>query len=119
MRAQDRDRRGPFAALLILLSLVLGSASAAAAGSGTTGSATRLGSSRHIVAAALLPAGTRNPLEDEASSAGAGPSVLPSAPAIVTETLWATPWAEAPAAPAADVQRPTSASYRARAPPAF
>src|SRR5688572_31522794 len=93
MPAQDRLRRGPFAALLILLSLVLGSAGAAAAGNDVRGPAARPGSSRHA-AAALLPTATRNTLDDDVRRDGAGSSLPPSAPGIVTETLWARPPAE-------------------------
>lgn len=118
-RAQDRVRRGPFAALLILLSLLLGSANAAAAAGGDIQApASRLGSSRQGSATALLPSGTRNPLDDEMSGGGTGPSLLPSTPAIVTEPLWARPRAEAPLPALADVPGPAAAPYRARAPPA-
>ncbi|MGA9582968.1 MAG: hypothetical protein WBR13_13470, partial [Allosphingosinicella sp.] len=62
---QDRAGGGPFAALLILLSLFLGSTTAAAAGADPRGPSTRLGSGRHNVAAALLPTGARHAVEDE------------------------------------------------------
>ena len=117
-RAQDRAGSGPFAALLILLSLVLGSANAAASSAGTNGPATRLAPAPHNSAAALLPSGTRNPLEDEADGARGGPSLLPSRPGIVTERLPARPRAEAPVRVPAAVPRPAIAAYRARAPPA-
>jgi hypothetical protein len=115
--AHDRIRRGPLAALLLFLSLFL-TAGTAAANSHSPASAARLGPSRHGSATALLPAGTRNPLDDEASSAGAGPAVAPSGPALVTERLWERPGAEAPSYGWAAVPRPAGASYRARAPPA-
>src|SRR5687768_4765301 len=116
MPAQDRIRRGPFAALLILLSLVLGSAGAAAAGHDVRGPAARPGSSRHA-AAALLPSATRNTLDDEVRRDGTG-SLPPSAPGIVTETLWARPPAKAASAAWSAVPGPAGAPYRARAPPA-
>ena len=115
--AQDRVRRGPFAALLILLSLFLGSATAAA-GTDLRGPSTRLGSSRHSPAAALLPSPARSSLEDEASDSGSGPSLRPSAPGIVTEGLPARPRAGFRPAAQASIPQPASASYRARAPPA-
>lgn len=115
-KAQDGDRRGPLAALLILLSLFLGSATAAA-GADLRGPATRLGAGRHNIAAALPPA-TRGSLDDETSSAGGDPSVLPSRPGIVTERLWAIPRAATPSRPRVEVPQRGSASYRARAPPA-
>lgn len=116
--AQDRTGRGPFAALLILLSLVLGSATAAAASVETSGPATRLAPARQNGAAALLPSAARNPLEDEANGTGAGPSVLPYPPGIVTERLSARPGAESPSAVPAAVPRRAILPYRARAPPA-
>lgn len=115
--AQDRMRRGPLAALLILLSLVLGSASSAA-GSDLRGPAARPGSSRQA-SAALLPSATRNNLDDDASGEGADSSLPPSAPGIVTQALWARPLPEAPSATSKAVPRPAHAAYRARAPPAF
>lgn len=118
-RPQDRMHGGPFAALLILLSLLMGSATAAAAGADPRGASTRLGSGRHNVAPALLPAGTRHSLEDEEPGSDSGPYVLPSAPGIVTERLWERPPAELPSGTGAEAPPPPpTASYRARAPPA-
>lgn len=117
-RAQDRTGRGPFAALLILLSLFLGSATAAA-GADLNGSAPRLGSSRQGPSAALLPAGARNPLDDEKRDSGAGPSIIPTIPGLVTERPWTRPGAEYPSGGQAAAPRPATASYRSRAPPAF
>jgi hypothetical protein len=116
--AQDRDRRGPFAALLILLSLLLASGPAAAAVDDVRAPAARLGSSRQAAATALLPPGTRNPFDDEISGPGDDPGLLPSRPGIVTERLWARPPAEAPSHEWGAVPQPPGASYRARAPPA-
>ena len=115
--AQDRDRRGPLAALLILLSLFLTSGTAAA-GYDVQDPASRLGSGRQGTATALLPPGIRNPLDDETSNGESGPTLLPSGPGIVTERLWARPLAGAPSLAFGEVPRPSSASYRARAPPA-
>ena len=115
-KAQDRKSRGPFAALLILLSLVLGPATAAVGAAGTSGPATRLAPARQSSAAALVPSATRNPLEDEAK--GAGPSVLPGPPGAVTERLPARPSAETFASAPAGSPRAATAAYRARAPPA-
>ena len=116
--AQDRVRRGPFAALLILLGLFLTSGPSAAAGFDLRAPTSRLGSSRPGAAAALLPSGARNPLDDEASGAGAGPTLLPFRPVVVTERLAGRPSAEAGSEASAAAPRPPSASYRARAPPA-
>ena len=116
--AQDRLKRGPLAALLILLSLMLGSASAAAGGGALNGPAARPGSARHGAATALLPSGTRNALDDEAAGEGPGSALPPAAPEIVTKALWARPAGEAASAAWSAIPRPAAASYRARAPPA-
>jgi hypothetical protein len=116
--AQDRASRGPLAALLILLSLLLSAGTAAAAGGDVRGPAARLGSSRHGASTALLPPGARNPLDDEISGSDGDPSLLPPGPAVVTERLWARPLAKAPSLEPGSVPVPPSASYRARAPPA-
>jgi len=116
--AQDRGRRGPLAALLILLSLVLGSATAAG-GADLRGPSARLGSSRHVPAAAVLPAGARSAVDEEIAGSAAGSSVPPTAPGIVTERLRARPAAGFRPGAEAAVAGPASASYRARAPPAI
>jgi hypothetical protein len=116
--AQDRVRRGPFAALLILLSLLLGSAGASAAGNDPRGPASRLGSSRQGTATALLPATARNPVEDETPGAGTGPSLPASAPYIPAERLWARPRADFPSSQLGALPGVPGAPYRARAPPA-
>jgi hypothetical protein len=118
--AQDRIGRGPFGALLILLSLLLGSGTgaAAAAGSDLRQPTARLGASRHAAAAALVPSGIRNPLDEDSPGAGSGAAPPPPAPGLVTRALPARP-AAGPLAgqDAAHPGRP-AASYRARAPPA-
>lgn len=117
-RAQDRIGRGPFAALLILLSLLLGSGSAAAAGFDIRQSAPRLGPSRGSAAVALLPSEIRNIAGDDVSAAGSGASLPPSAPGLVTRSLWARPAAEPGPRDQSPRARAANASYRARAPPA-
>jgi hypothetical protein len=114
--AQDRTGRGPFAALLILLSLFLTSGTATA-GQDLRAPA-RLGSSRQAAASAIVPTATRNPLDDEPAGTGADPSVPPSAPGVVSVRLWTRPAVEGPAAAWAAIPRPAAAAYRARAPPA-
>lgn len=113
--SKDRVSRGPVAALLILLSLFLGSANAAAA-HGPGGQESRLASSRQRTAAALPPSGIRNPAEDEPPAAG--PFLHPPRPGVVTERLAARPRADGPSASRAAIPRPSDSSYRARAPPA-
>jgi hypothetical protein len=115
--AQDRVRRGPLAALLLLLGLFLAVGSGAA-GDELRAPAARLGSARHSGSAALLPSGLRNPSDDELSGTGADPSFLPSPPGIVTERLAARPGAEPGSQASGAVPRPPGAAYRARAPPA-
>lgn len=112
--AQDRSHRGPLAALLILLSLFLTSGTAAA-GNDPRPSA-RPGSSRNGAATALLPASVRTSPDDEAP--GAGPSVLPAAPAIATERLQPRRSAGFGSISRTAIPRGAGASYRARAPPA-
>ncbi|HEX8126966.1 MAG TPA: hypothetical protein VF548_15430 [Allosphingosinicella sp.] len=117
--AQDRTTTGPFAALLILLSLLLGSATSAS-GADLQGPAARLGASRGGPSTALLPAGTRNPLDDEAPGPELGSALPPpAAPGVVVELLWTGPGARFAGAQAAPPERRTGASYRARAPPAL
>lgn len=115
--AQDRVRRGPLAALLILLSLIL-SAGPAAATSSDIRSSARLGASRPGTSTAILLPGTRNSLEDEAPGSGGGTSVPPPRPAIITEYLWARPAALDATASRFALPPPTSSAYHARAPPA-
>ena len=116
--AQDRTTGGPLAALLILLSLLLGSAASASAAD-LQGPSTRLGSSRGGPSTALLPAGTRNPLDDEAPGPDVGSGLPPpAAPGLVAEGLWSRPGAGFTARESAPPRRAPAASYRARAPPA-
>lgn len=114
--AQDRVRRGPLAALLILLSLLLAPGTAAAGPDLRTPA--RLGPSRHGPASAVVPSGIRSSLDDERQGAGVGASVPPTAPGIVTERLPARPLAEGRSAASDPVPQPAVAAYRARAPPA-
>jgi hypothetical protein len=115
--AQDRIVRGPFAALLILLSLLVGSGTAAAAGFDLRQSAPRLGPSRQTASVGLLPVVRNSPDEDSCAGASAG-SVPPTAPGLVTRGLWTRPAAgHATVREAAPAKR-SNASYRARAPPA-
>lgn len=116
--AQDRIGRGPFGALLILLSLLVGSGTFAAAGFDLRQSSTRLAPSRQAATAALLPSAIRNSSDEDKSGAGADASLPPSAPGLVTRRLWTRPL-DAPSTRDEAVRpRPATASYRARAPPA-
>ena len=113
-----RVRRGPFGALLILLSLLLSTGTAAAGGNDIRASLARLGQSRHGAAATILPFGTRNSLDDEAPGTGGGSAVPSTGPSLVTQILWTRPLGDAPSSDRAALPRPAGASYRARAPPA-
>lgn len=115
--AQDRIGRGPFAALLILLSLLLGSGTAADSGFDLR-QTTRLAPSRHSAAVALLQSGVRNPSDEELSGAGGDSPVPSSGPILVTQRLWARPAAEPSIPDEVALRKPRSALYRARAPPA-
>ena len=117
-KAQDRIGKGPFGALLILLSLLLGSGTAAAAGSDPRSPSARLGANRASAAVALLPAGCRNPCDDDSSGPGLAAALPPPAPGPVTRTLWSRPAAEPCSGEGAEPAKPACASYRARAPPA-
>ena len=114
----DRVRRGPFGALLILLSLLLSAGTAAAAGGDGHASLARLGQSRHGAATTILPSGIRNGLDDEAQNTGGGSAVPSTGPGLVTRLLWTRPLGDAPSADRAALPRPAGVSYRARAPPA-
>jgi hypothetical protein len=115
--AQDRVRRGPLAALLILLGLLLTAGTASAASDDLRAPAARLGSSRNGSSTALLPPGARDPL-DELAGAGGDPSLLACTPGIVTEPLPARPGSEAESGLPGSLPRSPTASYQARAPPA-
>ena len=117
--AHDRIGRRPFSALLILLTLLLGSANAAAAaGNGVRAPSARFGSGRHGPATALLATATRTSSDDDASGSGTGPLLGPSRPGIVTRRLWTLPQTEFPVGLRAAAPEPPGAYYRARAPPA-
>ncbi|HEX8379913.1 MAG TPA: hypothetical protein VF619_05120 [Allosphingosinicella sp.] len=100
------------------MSLLLGSGTAAAAGSDLRSPATRLDANRASASVALLPAGIRNPSDDDPSGTGAGAALPPPAPGPVTRALGARPSAEAPVRDEAPLPERPHASYRARAPPA-
>ncbi|MEO7177419.1 MAG: hypothetical protein ABIW83_01105 [Allosphingosinicella sp.] len=116
--AQDRVRRGPFAALLILLSLLLSSGIDAAAGNDFRSPLARLAPSRNGAGTAVLLSGTRNPSDDESIGPEGGPFLAPSEPVPVTDLLWARPLADSQRGDRVPGPRPATASYRARAPPA-
>jgi hypothetical protein len=115
--AQERIGRGPFGALLILLSLLVGSGSAAFAGADIRHSS-RLSPSRQSASVAFLPAGIRNLVDDEASAAGGDAAPSPAEPRIVAERRWARPAADVSASRRVPLPAPAGPSHRARAPPA-
>lgn len=115
--AQDRIVRGPFGALLILLSLLVGSGTAAAAGFDLRQSAPRLGPSRQASAVGLLPV-VRNSPDEDSSARASGGCVPPAAPGLVTQRLWTRPAAGPATLREAAPAGRLNVSYRARAPPA-
>ncbi len=115
--AQERIGRGPFGALLILLSLLVGSGNAAAASADLRHSA-RLSPSRQSAAVALLPSAARSTAQDEACASGGDPADSPSGPRVVAERLRAGRAALPAFGHQAELPRTTGLSHRARAPPA-
>lgn len=115
--AQERIVRGPFGALLILLSLLVGSGGAVAAGGDIRQSA-RLSPGRQSASVALLPAATRNTIEDEASASGGDPAAVRSEPAAAAQRLSTRPLPDASGGHRAPLPAPAGPSHRARAPPA-
>lgn len=113
-----RVRRGPLAALLIFLSLFLGSGTAAAGGAEIRGTAARLSPSRAGAPSAVILPGARTQLDDEAAGAEGGSPLPPRPPAIVTKSLWARPPHSPGGGSPSLLPQAAKAAYRARAPPA-
>jgi hypothetical protein len=111
-------RASPLAALLILLSLIVGAASSAASLGDGRDAAARIGPNRDGAAVALLRAPDRNRLPDEDNGPDTTWSAPPRGPDIVTDLAGARPVAEPIAAASLPLPEPRTASYRARAPPA-
>jgi hypothetical protein len=114
--AQDRLQRGPLAAFVILLGLLLGGGPGAATAAGVASPAARTAFARHRPSAALLQPKLRTTLDDDAS--GAGPLVLPTGRAIVSGRVWVRPAVGFPARTSVPRPQPGAFLYRARAPPA-
>jgi hypothetical protein len=118
MKARDKTGGGPFGALLILLSLLLGSGTAAASGPDLRSSTTRLAPNRASATAALVPSGVRDPSGEDSSAAGAGAARPSFGPGVVTRGLWERPAAEFPGREEIALPAPADPSNWARAPPA-
>jgi hypothetical protein len=114
--AHDRIGTGPLAALLILLSLLLGSGGPVAGASELRAPGSRLGAGRQAATALVLPSAIRTSAEDAASESGDESSTPPGAPALVGEPRWSRP--PFPSSGPAALPRAANESYRARAPPA-
>ena len=114
-RAGDKDRRAPFAALLILFGLLLGAGSVTNAQAGLRGPGARLVQSGKAPAH-ILPGG-RAILSDEEARPDAQPFVPPTQPVVVAARSTEAPLQAANGSSFNPHQAPT-ASYRARAPPA-
>jgi hypothetical protein len=116
-QAQTRVRTSPLAALLILLSLVLGAGGAAATAGDGLDPAARAGRDRDGAAVALFRAPDRNRLPDEGPGPDTAPFAPPRPPRIVTGLLGARPAATPEAAAPLPRPAPRTVAYRARAPP--
>jgi len=116
-QAHDRVRRGPFAALLILLGLLLSSGAVTGSASVPRSSAARQSSDR--AGAAILVAR----FEERSVLSGETPDpdsfAPPASPRIATSALWVRPLAQAGLGASPSFLQPAYRSYRARAPPAL
>ena len=114
----EGDRRGPFAALLILIGLLFSSGSLAAPGGSLRDAGARAGSVRAGTAApSLRSADAATPADDAGRSAT--PSFLrPPPPHIVFELLAARPRQQGEIRALALAAKAPVAPYQARAPPA-
>lgn len=110
-------RRGPVAALLILLSLIAGSGSVAGAGSALRDPLTRLASARTAAGTGIVLARPRDG-GSETTDPDAAPSLLPPGPCILVERLAPTPLRLVGTKATANLPTISAAPYRARAPPA-
>jgi len=116
-RAQEGVRRGPFAALLLLLGLVLSSGPFAGGVQSIRDPGPRLGSARFGAPTSALRFTGQRVVSDDAAATDA-PTVLPPAPRIVVEPLTARPLPPVAAESPSELSPVATASYRARAPPA-
>jgi hypothetical protein len=114
--AHDRLRRGPFAALLILLGLILSSGTVTAGASMPRASAARQSSDRAGAAVLITRSEERSAFPGDAPEPNS--FAPPASPGIVTSTLWARPTAPAALRAGPAFRQPAHRSYRARAPPA-
>ena len=115
--APDRVRSAPFAALLLLLGVLLGSGGAGAADLGLRG-ASRPGAVRQGATLSVSRSAPRAAAADdypEPQPSASGPPFLPS---VVTVGLTARPGNDGATAPSFALARRVSPSNRARAPPA-
>lgn len=110
-------RRHPVAALLMILSLMVGSGGAAAARQAGDPAA-RVGRERPGAAAAFAHAPERRLVSDDASEAKPKSSLPPPTPAVVTDLVGTRRGGDASPDTGLRGARQWTASYRARAPPA-
>lgn len=115
--AHDRSGRGPFAALLILLGLVLSSGAAAGSASVQPGSAVRQSPVRSNAAILVARPAERGAVPGETPDPKS--FAPPRSPAVVKTILWARPTAETGFGAGPAIRQPAHRSYRARAPPAL
>jgi hypothetical protein len=115
--APDRVRSAPFAALLLLLGVLLGSGGAGAADLGLRG-ASRPGAVRHGATLSLSRSAPRAAATDDYPEPQPNASGPPSLPSVVTVRLTARPANRAASAASLAPAGQAFPSYRARAPPA-
>lgn len=115
--APDRVRSAPFAALLLLLGVLLGSGGAGAADLGLRG-ASRAGAVRQGATLSPTRSAARAAATDDYPEPQPSAFAPPALPAVVTVRLTARPGNSDAAAPSVSLARRPSPSYRARAPPA-
>lgn len=117
-RGRPSVRRGPLAALLLLLGVMLGPGGAGAAAPDVSGKGSRLGPDRHGAPVQLLRAAQRGASEEDEGERLTGPVALPGRTGVVTFSGTVRPPGTAAEAPVFEHPRPRTAAYRARAPPA-
>lgn len=115
--APDRVRSAPFAALLLLLGVLLGTGGAGAADLGLRG-ASRPGAVRHGATLSLSRSTPRAAATDDYPEPQPSASGPPSRPSVVTVGLATRPGNGAATAPSRALAGRDFHSYRARAPPA-
>ena len=116
--AHEGDRRGPLAALLILVGLLFSAGSVSAAGTSVRDASARLGQARSGSASASVRTSEWSILSDESGAPDTDSFVPPSPPRLVVEPLAQRPSNQPEPGGTDGHHKKTAAAYRARAPPA-